>query len=85
MGTTISLRVYWHLVTCVVCQRLSAYVRYRVFSAYVKEVDTKPEATKWGDKMTFGTVMAEFSSSSGNALLCLFLLFTSLLASVIDA
>jgi len=37
----------------------------RIFSAYVKEVDSKPEVTKWGEKMSFGTVLAEFSSSSG--------------------
>ena len=26
----------------------------RVFSAYIKEVEGKPEATPWGKKMTFG-------------------------------
>ena len=37
----------------------------RVFSAYVKEVDEKPAATVWGKKMTFGNLMAEFSSGGG--------------------
>ena len=37
----------------------------RVFSAYVKEIDAKPAATVWGKKMTFGQMMAEFSSGGG--------------------
>jgi actin related protein 2/3 complex subunit 1A/1B len=37
----------------------------RVFSGYVKEVDEKPAATPWGKKMTFGTLMAEFSTGGG--------------------
>jgi len=37
----------------------------RVFSAYVKEADAKPAATVWGKKMTFGQMMAEFSSGGG--------------------
>lgn len=32
----------------------------RIFSAYVKEVDTKPEPTPWGAKMQLGNLMAEF-------------------------
>lgn len=35
----------------------------RVFSAYIKEVEPKPEATNWGKKMTFGNLMSEFSES----------------------
>ncbi|XP_069773207.1 actin-related protein 2/3 complex subunit 1A-B-like [Narcine bancroftii] len=35
----------------------------RVFSAYIKEVDTKPLATSWGSKMTFGQVMVEFGGA----------------------
>lgn len=37
----------------------------RVFSAYIKEVDEKPAATPWGKKMTFGNMMAEFSTGGG--------------------
>ena len=37
----------------------------RVFSAYIKEVDVKPNSTNWGKKMTFGTMMAEFSNGGG--------------------
>lgn len=34
----------------------------RVFSAYIKDVDEKPESTCWGKKMTLGTLMMEFAS-----------------------
>ena len=37
----------------------------RVFSAYVKEIEDKPEATCWGKKMTFGACMAEYSNGGG--------------------
>lgn len=35
----------------------------RIFSAYIKEVDSKPEATPWGSKMPLGNLMAEFSNA----------------------
>ena len=34
----------------------------RVFSAYIKEVEEKPESTCWGKKMTLGNLMMEFAS-----------------------
>ncbi|XP_060551950.1 actin-related protein 2/3 complex subunit 1A-like [Ruditapes philippinarum] len=37
----------------------------RVFSGYVKEVEPKPSSTNWGNKMTFGNLMAEFSTTGG--------------------
>ncbi|CAD5124477.1 DgyrCDS12758 [Dimorphilus gyrociliatus] len=37
----------------------------RVFSAYVKEIESKPSALSWGTKMPFGNVMAEFSNGGG--------------------
>jgi len=37
----------------------------RVFSAYIKEIEAKPEATIWGKKMPFGALMAEFSNGGG--------------------
>lgn len=37
----------------------------RVFSAYIKELEPKPEANSWGKKMMFGALMAEFSSGGG--------------------
>jgi len=37
----------------------------RVFSGYVKEVESKPSANSWGSKMTFAALMAEFSNGGG--------------------
>jgi len=42
---------------------LMLYVlHFRVFSAYIKDVEEKPGPTSWGNKMPFGNVMGEFSS-----------------------
>lgn len=38
-------------------------LNYRVFSAYIKEVDEKPASTPWGSKMPFGQLMSEFGGS----------------------
>jgi len=43
----------------------SADMKARVFSAYLKEVDQKPEATVWGSKLPFNTVCGEFQSPAG--------------------
>ncbi|KAI5481924.1 actin-related protein 2/3 complex subunit 1A [Pseudohyphozyma bogoriensis] len=37
----------------------------RVFSAYMKGVDSKPEPTPWGERLPFNTVCGEFASPSG--------------------
>ena len=44
---------------------MGVWRRRRVFSAYVKEMEGKPESTPWGKKMTFGNLMAEFSNGGG--------------------
>jgi len=36
----------------------------RVFSAYIKEVEEKPEPTPWGSKMPVGQLMGEFTNST---------------------
>lgn len=40
----------------------STDMRVRVFSAFIKDVDTKPEATVWGSRLPFGTVCMEFTA-----------------------
>lgn len=40
-------------------------MKARVFSAYIKDVDKKPQASVWGEKLPFNTVCGEYSSSSG--------------------
>lgn len=37
----------------------------RVFSAYIKEIESKPESTNWGKKMPFGNLMGEWSNGRG--------------------
>ncbi|CEP21876.1 unnamed protein product [Cyberlindnera jadinii] len=37
----------------------------RVFSGYVKGIDTKPEPTLWGEKLPFNTLCGDFVSSNG--------------------
>ena len=50
--------VYYTLCCCILSY-------FRVFSAYVKEVEEKPSQNIWGSKMPFGNLMAEFSSGGG--------------------
>lgn len=40
----------------------------RVFSAYVKEVESKPDSTAWGKKLILGNLMGEFSNGGGRNL-----------------
>ncbi|XP_064605160.1 actin-related protein 2/3 complex subunit 1A-like [Liolophura sinensis] len=37
----------------------------RVFSGYLKEVESKPSANHWGTKFNFGNLLAEFSTGGG--------------------
>ncbi|XP_074648048.1 actin-related protein 2/3 complex subunit 1A-like [Tubulanus polymorphus] len=37
----------------------------RVFSAYIKEIESKPSATPWGEKMMLRKLMCEFSNRGG--------------------
>lgn len=43
----------------------SADSRARVFSAFIKGVDAKPEPTVWGDRLPFNTVCGDYPSPSG--------------------
>lgn len=49
---------------------LRLFLKTRVFSAYIKEVDgEKPAATPWGAKLpAFGQLMTEYSSGGGSML-----------------
>ena len=44
---------------------LTLTLTHRVYSAYTKEIEDKPEATCWGKKMPFGNLMAEYSNGRG--------------------
>lgn len=41
----------------------SADYKVRVFSAYIKDIETTPEPTPWGAKMPLGQLMGEFPNS----------------------
>ena len=43
----------------------SAYGQAYVFSAFIKDVDKRPDPTVWGSRLPFNTLCAEFRSPSG--------------------
>lgn len=61
-STVLSLE--WHPNNYLIACGASDF-KARVFSAYIKEIEAKPEATVWGKKMTFTHLMAEFSNGGG--------------------
>jgi len=43
----------------------SADMKARVFSAFIKDIDKKPQPSVWGEKLPFNTLCGEFGSPSG--------------------
>ena len=43
----------------------SADMKARVFSAFIKGIDSKPPPSVWGERLPFGTVCAEYRTPSG--------------------
>ncbi|EOR03915.1 hypothetical protein E3P89_01238 [Wallemia ichthyophaga] len=43
----------------------SADAKARVFSAYIKDVDSKPSPSVWGERLPFNTICGEYSSPAG--------------------
>lgn len=58
------LSLDWHPNNILLAAGSSDF-KARVFSAYIKEIEAKPESTNWGKKMPFGNLMAEFSNGRG--------------------
>ncbi|QSL66611.1 hypothetical protein MERGE_000993 [Pneumocystis wakefieldiae] len=58
------LSVDWHPANVLLASG-SADMKARVFSAYIKDIDQRPEPTVWGSRLPFNTVCGEFSSISG--------------------
>jgi len=58
------LSVDWHPNNVLIAAGSSDF-KVRVFSAYIKEIESKPEATNWGKKMPFGAIMKEFANGRG--------------------
>lgn len=53
----------WHPNNCLLACGSTDF-RTRIFSAYIREVDSPPEQSPWGEKPgTFGNLMAELSAS----------------------
>jgi len=63
------LSVDWH-PNNVLLVASSTDFKSRVFSTYIKEIESKPEATPWGKKMPFGALMAEYSNGGGGWVHC---------------
>lgn len=58
------LSVDWH-PNNVLLAAGSADMKARVFSAYIKDVDKRPAASVWGEKLPFNTICGEYASLSG--------------------
>lgn len=58
------LSIAWHPNNVLLAAGSSDF-KMRVFSAYVKEIESKPESTNWGKKMPFGAIMGEWSNGRG--------------------
>lgn len=58
------LAVAWH-PNSVLLAAGSADAHARVFSAFVKGVDQRPEPSAWGERLPFNTVCGEFTNASG--------------------
>ena len=58
------LSVDWH-PNNVLLAAGSADMKARVFSAYIKDVDKRPQPSVWGEKLPFNTVCGEYGSDTG--------------------
>jgi len=58
------LSVDWHPNNVLLASG-SADMKARVFSAYIKDVDKRPAASVWGEKLPFNTVCGEYTSPTG--------------------
>lgn len=58
------LSLAWHPNNVLLAAGSSDF-KMRVFSAYIKEIESKPESTNWGKKMPFGNLMGEWSNGRG--------------------
>jgi actin related protein 2/3 complex subunit 1A/1B len=63
------LSLAWHPNNVLLAAGSSDF-KVRVFSAYIKEIESKPESTSWGKKMPFGNLMGEWSNGRGGWVHC---------------
>jgi len=55
------LSISWHPDGLLLATGSSDY-KARVFSTFIKGVDTKPDSSLWGDNFAFGNILCEFDS-----------------------
>ncbi|KZV96178.1 WD40 repeat-like protein [Exidia glandulosa HHB12029] len=58
------LSVDWH-PNNVLLAAGTADMKARVFSAYIKDVDSRPSPSVWGEKLPFNTICGEYASPAG--------------------
>lgn len=58
------LSIDWHPNNVLIAAG-SADAKARVFSAFIKGTDAKPQPSVWGEKLPFNTVCGEFNSPNG--------------------
>ena len=57
------LGIDWHPNNCLLAAACADF-KSRVFSAYMKEIEEKPEGCSWGKKMTWGNLMGEYPNDA---------------------
>jgi len=58
------LSIDWH-PNNVILAAGGADMKARVFSAFIKDVDKRPSASVWGEKLPFNTICGEYGSPNG--------------------
>ncbi|KAI9292039.1 actin-related protein 2/3 complex, subunit 1 [Neoconidiobolus thromboides FSU 785] len=58
------LSIAWHPNNVLIATG-STDMKARVYSAFIKKLDSKPNPSVWGEKLPFGTLCGEYSNPSG--------------------
>jgi len=58
------LSLSWHPNNYLIAAGTSDH-KCRVFSAYLKQIESRPSANEWGSRLPFGELLAEYGSSNG--------------------
>lgn len=58
------LSISWHPNNYLIAAGTSDH-KCRVFSAYLKQIESKPNGNEWGTRLPFGELLAEYGSSNG--------------------
>jgi len=58
------LAISWHPNNYLIAAGTSDH-KCRVFSAYLKQIESKPTGNEWGSRLPFGELLAEYGSANG--------------------